>query len=642
MRTSEFVDADHMNAVFLPVHELSAAKAERVYNDPYYGLADYNNYYHWNGFLSTTSSLEKAAWRWEAKTYFDLTFDQVDEMEANWNTFYNDKYTEVTASIPSPAEYLTSTGVAYWQWAHGYMTNERSVPAEPSVAMVVNTVTGYPEISYFISDYLLMTSVSGVTAANVAAMTGVKLYDSTVSPPEGGPPTTNYEYLFTLKGASGGNPDAHSLFNVETLKALCEAGAKVTNIIKDPTKTYGVDFDLSTDPVWTGLADRLDLTVRQTYVIWLWMDTAWDLTFARTQDNGDTQIGVLGTLGAAALNTTINMMQLEVPMFTLAETLSLDLTTTYGPTIDTTNCEAIYTTEFKLTADQATDLCTNSTMFNFTDIFESSLAMTNTYLYGSVYNPKYYNDFMAALGMNATDPTDMATFRTMMWATSSGIDVKMDDELEAVYQNYQLEGADICVNDISATHCAFSNLTYNQWLTSAVLKTPMPGQVVTSTSYVQQYAPYSQLTVSPELSEYVTKAGGTVPTTDVSNVYQSFNVSGLFNGKIFQDVWLGIMDSGPPDPTTGVPPGWSNIWTVPTFQHYIRFTTINYGLTGLFIHKSPREMIEGYQDPLITTLHDTPVYMGGDQTASTILSLDNPPTHVADNPVSFFTGVDHY
>ena len=72
------------------------------------------------------------------------------------------------------------------------------MPHEPSVTKIVNTVTGYPEISYFISDFLLKTEVSGVSAANVAAMTGVKLYNDTAGPSPSEPPNDNYEYLFTL------------------------------------------------------------------------------------------------------------------------------------------------------------------------------------------------------------------------------------------------------------------------------------------------------------------------------------------------------------------------------------------------------------------------------------------------------------
>ena len=92
MGTSEFKTWEHMNAVLLPNAPLSDAKAQVLYDDPYYGLGDPNNYYHWNSFLSTTAPQEKIAWRWEVKTYFDLTQAQVDEIETNWNTFYSDKY----------------------------------------------------------------------------------------------------------------------------------------------------------------------------------------------------------------------------------------------------------------------------------------------------------------------------------------------------------------------------------------------------------------------------------------------------------------------------------------------------------------------------------------------------------------------
>ena len=40
---------------------------------------------------------------------------------------------------------------------------------------------------------------------------------------------------------------------------------------------------------------------------------------------------------------------------------------------------------------------------------------------------------MVALGLNPTDPTDIETFDTLMYATSSGIDVEMDNLLEKIY-----------------------------------------------------------------------------------------------------------------------------------------------------------------------------------------------------------------
>ena len=62
-----------MGNVLLPDHPLTTAKQDIMYNDPYYGLADYNNYYHWNALLESTVATERIAWKWELKTYFDLT-----------------------------------------------------------------------------------------------------------------------------------------------------------------------------------------------------------------------------------------------------------------------------------------------------------------------------------------------------------------------------------------------------------------------------------------------------------------------------------------------------------------------------------------------------------------------------------------
>lgn len=134
-----------------------------------------------------------------------------------------------------------------------------------------------------------------------------------------------------------------------------------------------------------------------------------------------------------------------------------------------------------------------------------------------------------------------------------------------------------------------------------------------------------------ELFYYAEKSERAMPVATIEDVYQSFNISGLYNGKIFQDVWLNYMDEN-----------WSNLWTTENFKEYLRFITIEMGLTGMYTKKSPREMIEGYNDPLIETLYTMPVYMGGDQTTSPFLSLDVAPTHPANNRIAFFTGVDDY
>ena len=80
----------------------------------------------------------------------------------------------------------------------------------------------------------------------------------------------------------------------------------------------------------------------------------------------------------------------------------------------------------------------------------------------------------------------------------------------------------------------------------------------------------------------------------------------------------------------------------PEFDSYLRFITVNFGLSGLLTYRTPREVIEGYTDPLVETINATPLYMGGDNTTSAFLALNNPPTHPTGNTVAFFTGEDDY
>ena len=81
---------------------------------------------------------------------------------------------------------------------------------------------------------------------------------------------------------------------------------------------------------------------------------------------------------------------------------------------------------------------------------------------------------------------------------------------------------------------------------------------------------------------------------------------------------------------------------LPQFEKYMRFLTTNFGLSGLLGWYTPREVIEGYYDPLIETLNSMPIYEGGDSTTSPFLAMNIPPTHPSDNTVAFFTGEEDY
>ena len=61
-----------------------------MFNDPYYGLRNSDNYFHWNALLETADPLESVAWYWELNTYFGLSILQIEELTENFRDSYAD------------------------------------------------------------------------------------------------------------------------------------------------------------------------------------------------------------------------------------------------------------------------------------------------------------------------------------------------------------------------------------------------------------------------------------------------------------------------------------------------------------------------------------------------------------------------
>lgn len=156
-------------------------------------------------------------------------------MEENWNNYYNNIEKIVFLLTPvKPGFYDDPRGVAYWQWADARMTMNDGYS---SVTEASNTVTGFPEISYFHSERFNKVASAGT----VDAFVDVKLYkDDTI-------PEANYFNLFELYDADGNDPDKTSLFNLDNLKMLIDLGHSTPNVLNDTSLVYGDDFTLSDD-----------------------------------------------------------------------------------------------------------------------------------------------------------------------------------------------------------------------------------------------------------------------------------------------------------------------------------------------------------------------------------------------------------
>ena len=203
---------------------------------------------------------------------------------------------------------------------------------------------------------------------------------------------------------------------------------------------------------------------------------------------------------------------------------------------------------------------------------------------------------------------------------------------DVVYSHYKTVDGNIC-NSAVVSGCSFSNLTYNQWLSGSVLYYPLADMDVDAidTSYTKLYQNFTILKYPPEAFYYAARSGYDFPAeTTIFDVYQSFNVSGLYNPTIQQNIWLQYDSSG-----------WSNIFTNFNALQYFRYVALNFGYGGLFTATSPNDQINGgvYTNDILGRHFKTPVYMGGDKAINLVLAVDKPvSTYPPSNSISFFTG----
>ena len=134
----------------------------------------------------------------------------------------------------------------------------------------------------------------------------------------------------------------------------------------------------------------------------------------------------------------------------------------------------------------------------------------------------------------------------------------------------------------------------------------------------------------PEVSYFYSRNNETVPELAFSDVWAILTNGTINNMKAVGDVFLGLDDP-------------SNPFNSDTFRKYLKMLVINEGLGGLFIRKTPREYIEGYNDTLVAGLASTPMEAGGSPTSSPFMSINGPDGRYGPvNEISFFVGDDEY
>lgn len=154
MRATNFNQETKINNQFLNGNPTTLPIQNALYTDPWYGLNNDANYFTWQVLRTGSDPITKLAFKSDLRTYFGLSKAQVDEMETNWNVFYDNNAAIINQLPPVSTTYRNSQGIAYWQWATSFFTRDDS-PSYDSVINTTNTITGYGEIYYFKKAYFL-------------------------------------------------------------------------------------------------------------------------------------------------------------------------------------------------------------------------------------------------------------------------------------------------------------------------------------------------------------------------------------------------------------------------------------------------------------------------------------------------------
>ena len=85
------------------------------------------------------------------------------------------------------------------------------------------------------------------------------------------------------------------------------------------------------------------------------------------------------------------------------------------------------------------------------------------------------------------------------------------------------------------------------------------------------------------------------------------------------------------------------MYAIPNLQDYLKFVTINFGMDSVIVSRTPREIIEGYNDKILQRIHDANPYTGGDKSLDPFVNAASPSSlFPANNTVMLLSGEDNH
>lgn len=524
----------------------------------------------------------------EIFTYFSLSGVTImEEATNNFCAIVDNTIKLLQSACPKKGSHLCdASDFAYWQWTDSYFTK---LPAlgigKESVAQVDPTIVGYPEINYFKPKFL--DKLKNSTYKEQFDKVNFGSPDSEV----------NYSHLFYLppRDYMGDMPKS-SLFNLDTIQEIFEVVETMPDLYEDPTQE--VNF---TD--YARFTDKLELDDnKQTYLLFVWMKYMLELTAMRKSEGGTYLTTNLMGLAQDSLQGALNWMSKEFPAYLYGNLMALE---------DHNTCEKNVKAYFREVEDEQIPKFCNDTLLNM-------MTTESFSFYASVYFTRDYEKMQYIFTTTGISDQAMQQLLTPGYYLERNL-------MKAMKKAKKLYGDSLCPYSVDL-YCSNRELAYAQWFSNNISAAP-PKPLNASDNLVDLTGAHHY---KPELKTFFDYWGESLPeNVTLADIWTLLSDGQLFNQKFIGDVLLESKSEG-----------MLAKFNTPAFNRYLKMLMIEEGLGGLFIEKTVKEYIEGYEDKILAEASMQTLEEGGDPTIDPWISINDNPTNPINSTDCFFVGDD--
>lgn len=485
------------------------------------------------------------------------------------------------------SEPCNSADFAYWQWASSYFTK---LPAlglgKDSVAQIDSTILGYPEMSYFRQNFEAKLKGS----QNEGKFNGIDF----------GSPSSNkdYSHLFYIppKTWTGELPKS-SLFHIETLISLFNSIESMPDMFDTPDIL--VDFK-----DYSEFTDLLQLEDdRRTYLLLLWLKKMLEITAMRTEDGGTYLTTNLNGIAVGGIQGAHQWLSKEFPAYLYGNLMALSNANT---------CEKNIRNYIRdVEDDQVPKFCNNTKL---------DLISAESYsFYAGLYFTRDYAKMQYIYAQTGISEQAMNGLLTPGYYLERNLMTAMK-KVKKVYNNT------FCTRSVGL-YCSNRELAYAQWFNNSISDNP-PKPLNASDNLVELTGVRHY---KPELRTYYERIKATVPDMDYNSTWDLISSGAMYNAKFAGDILL------EQNSTSDL-----RKFNTPAFLKYTKMLMLEEAMGGMFIEKTVKEYLEGFEDKILKLTSMSSIEEGGDPTVNPIISITNQDDGSYNSTGCFFVGDDDH